>query len=132
MIKYKVVVRFKDKTLLKGTISNFSPFFLSYFQLVQLELLNGDSVIVNIDKIKAVFFVKSFEGNKEYKYKYDDELSCIGDKITLTFDDGEKMVGYTEDLDYSRQGYFITPADVNGNNKHVFASKSAIDSVSFL
>ena len=132
MIKYKVVVRFKDKTLLKGTISNFSPFFLSYFQLVQLELLNGDSVIVNIDKIKAVFFVKSFEGNKEYKYKYEDELLWVGDKITLKFDDGEKMVGYSQDFEFTPKGYFITPADVNGNNTYVFASKSAIDSVSFL
>jgi hypothetical protein len=129
MTKYKVVVRFKDKTLLKGTISNFSPFFLSYFQL---ELLNGDSVIVNIDKIKAMFFVKSFEGDKQYKYKYEDKLSRVGDKIALQFEDGERMVGYTQHLDYSTKGYFITPADVNGNNTYVFASKSAIDNMSFL
>jgi hypothetical protein len=129
MTKYKVVVRFKDKTLLKGTISNFSPFFLSLFQL---ELLNGDSVTVNIDKIKAMFFVKSFEGNKQYKYKYEDKLSWVGDKIALQFEDGERMVGYTQHLDYSTKGYFITPADVNGNNTYVFASKSAIDNMSFL
>ena len=65
MTKNKVVVRFKDKTLLKGQISNFSPFY-NFFQV---ELLNVDSAIVNIDKIKAMFFVKKFEGNKEYKYK---------------------------------------------------------------
>ena len=128
MTKNKVVVRFKDKTLLKGTISNFSPFY----NLFQLELLNGDSVIVNIDKIKAMFFVKKFEGNKEYKYKYEDELFWVGDKITLEFEDGERMVGYTQHLDYSPKGYFITPADMNGNNKYVFASKSAIDNMSFL
>ncbi len=127
MAKNKVVVRFKDKTLLKGKISNFSPFY-NFFQL---ELLNGDFVIVNIDKIKAMFFVKNFEGNKEYKYKYEDELLWVGDKITLKFDDGEKMVGYTQHLDFSPRGFFITPADVNGNNKHVFASKSAIDSMAF-
>jgi hypothetical protein len=100
MTKYKVVVRFKDKTLLKGTISNFSPFFLSLFQL---ELLNGE-----------------------------DKLSWVGDKIALQFEDGERMVGYTQHLDYSTKGYFITPADVNGNNTYVFASKSAIDNMSFL
>jgi small nuclear ribonucleoprotein (snRNP)-like protein len=78
MTKCKVVVRLKDKTLLKGKLNNFSPFY-SFFQL---ELLNGDSAIVNIDKIKAIFFVKSFEGNKEYKYKYEDKLFWVGDKIT--------------------------------------------------
>jgi hypothetical protein len=127
MKKNKVVVRFKDKTLLKGQISNFSPLY-NFFQL---ELLNGDSVIVNVDKIKAMFFVKKFEGNKEYKYKYEDELLWVGDKITLKFDDGEKMIGYAQHLDFGPKGYFITPADVNGNNKHVFASKSAVDSMSF-
>ncbi len=127
MDKMKVVVRLQDKTLLKGKISNFSPFH-SFFQL---DLLNGDSVLVKIDKIKAMFFVKSFDGNKHYKYKYEDNLSWIGDKITLKFRDGEKMVGYSQHFDFTPKGYFITPADVNGNNTYVFASKSAIDSMSF-
>ncbi len=127
MPKSKVVVRLKDKTLLKGKIINFSPFF-SFFKV---ELLNGELVIVNIDTIKAIFFVKSFEGNKQYTYKYEDKLSWVGDKITLTFDDGEKMVGYSEHFDFSPKGYFITPADLDGNNTYVFASKSAVNSMSF-
>ncbi len=127
MTKSKVVVRLKDKTLLKGKISNFSP-FNSFFQL---ELLNGDPVLVSIDKIKAMFFVKSFEGDKQYKYKYEDNLFWVGNKITLKFHDGEKMVGYSQHFDFTPKGYFITPADVNGNNTYVFASKSAIDSMSF-
>jgi hypothetical protein len=128
MTKSRVVVRLKDKTLLKGKISNFSPsdnFF-------QLELLNGDSVKVNVDNIKAMFFVKSFLGNKKHQYNYKDKLLWAGDKISLTFNDGEKMVGYTQHLDFiSNRGLLITPADVNGNNKHIFASKSAINSMLF-
>jgi small nuclear ribonucleoprotein (snRNP)-like protein len=128
MTKRQVVVRLKDKTLLKGKISNFSQFDNSF----QLELLNGDSVTVNIDKIKAMFFVKSFEGNKKHQYEYKDTLLWAGDKMTLTFNDGEKMVGYAQNLDFiSNKGFLITPADVNGNNKQVFASKSAIDSMFF-
>ena len=127
MIKSKVVVRLKDKTLLKGKISNFS----TLHDFFQLELLNGDSVIVNIDKIKAMFFVKSFEGNKQYNYKYEDKLLWAGDKITLKFNDGEKIVGYAQHSDFTPKGYFITPADVNGNNTYVFASRSAIDNMSY-
>ena len=127
MQKRKIVVRLKDKTSLKGKISNFSPLY-SFFQL---ELLNGDSVIVNIDKIKAMFFVKSFEGNKQYNYKYEDKLLWAGDKITLKFNDGEKIVGYAQHSDFTPKGYFITPADVNGNNTYVFASRSAIDNMSY-
>ena len=125
MTKSRVIVRLKDKTLLKGKISNFSP----SDNLFQLELLNGDSVTVNIDNIKAMFFVKSFEGNKKHQCTYQDNLLWAGDKITLTFNDGEKMVGYAQQDFINNKGFLITPADVNGNNKHVFASKSAIDSM---
>jgi primosomal protein N' len=84
-----------------------------------------------MDKIKAMFFVKSFEGNKKYTYKYEDELFWVGDKVMVTFHDGEKLIGYTQQLDCSPRGFFITPADLKGNNKYVFASKSAIQSMSF-
>jgi hypothetical protein len=129
MTKSKVVVRLKDKTLLKGEISNFSQ----SDDFLELEHLNGDLGIVYIDNIKAMFFVKSFLGNKNHQYKYKDSLLWAGDKISLTFNDGEKMVGYTQHLDFiNHKGLLITPADVNGNNKRIYASKSAIDSISFL
>jgi hypothetical protein len=128
MTKNKVVVRLKDKTLLKGKISNFSQSLDSF----EVELLNGNLEIVDIDNIKAIFFVKSFEGNKKHQYKYKDELLWEGAKLSLTFADGEKVVGYTQHLDFiSNRGLLITPADVNGNNKHIFASKSAINSMLF-
>jgi len=123
----KIVVRFKDKTLLKGSVDFFSPFH----KFFQMELPDGDVVTVDIDRIKAMFFVKSFEGDKKYTYTYKDELFWVGDKIMVKFDDGEKLIGYTQQLDCSPRGFFITPADLNGNNKYVFASKSAIQRMSF-
>lgn len=127
MTKNKIVVRFKDSTLLKGTVCGFSPFH----KFFQLKLLGGDIVTVNIDRIKAMFFVKSFQGDKKYTYTYKDELFWVGDKIMVNFDDGEKLIGYTQQLDCSPRGFFITPADLKGNNKYVFASKTAIQSMSF-
>jgi hypothetical protein len=127
MMRKKTVVRFKDKTMLKGVIVDFSPFYNHF----KLELVNGDVVTVDIDKIKAIFFVKTFEGDKKYEYKYDDELYWVGDKIIFQFNDGEKMVGYTQHLDFSPKGFFITPADLKGNNNYVFASRTAIESMSF-
>ena len=126
-MKDKIVVRFKDKTLLKGEITQFFP----YYGVFKLELLNGRALTVDIDKIKAIFFVKSFEGDKKYTYKYEDDLSWAGDKILLKFNDGEKIVGYTTQLNDSSFGFFITPADVKGNNEYIFASKSSIESMAF-
>jgi hypothetical protein len=127
MTKNKIVVRFKDSTLLKGTVSAFSPFH----KFFHLERPGGDVVTVDIDRIKAMFFVKSFDGDKKYNYMYKDELFWVGDKIMVKFNDGEKLIGYADQLDCSPRGFFITPADLNGNNKYVFASKSAIKSMSF-
>lgn len=123
----KIVVRFKDSTLLKGTV----PFFSPFHRFFQLELMDGDVVTVDMDRIKAMFFVKTFDGDKDYTYTYKDELFWVGDKVRVRFSDGEKMIGYTQQLDCSPRGFFITPADLKGNNKYVFASKSAIKSMSF-
>jgi len=127
MIKNRIVVRFKDKSVLKGTVSVFSPFH----RFFKLELMDGNLVTIDMDRIKAMFFVKSYEGNKKYTYSYKDELFWVGDKVMVRFTDGEKLVGYTEQLNCSPRGFFITPADLKGNNKYVFAARSAIKSMTF-
>ncbi len=128
MTKSKAIIRFKDKTMMKGTVSRFSPFYKHF----RFEMLNGDVVSVDMDKIKAMFFVKSFDGNRSYRYSYNDEIPGAGEKYFVKFDDGEEMVGYTTQLDYSAHGFYMTPADVQGNNTYVFASRSAIESMSFV
>ncbi len=102
---------------------------------------------------RIIFNSKKLAQHKKHIYVFDeneqiniDELSDISkslqneldgeDRLVVSFTlhpfhDGEKMVGYSQHFDFTPKGYFITPADVNGNNTYVFASKSAIDSMSF-
>jgi len=124
----KMVVRFKDKSLLKGSAIDFSP----KKTIFHLKLHNGGIVKVDVEKLKAAFLVKTFDGDKNYKYKYKDVLPWGGKKIKVEFIDGEVIIGYIpHHLNFER-GFFMTPADVGGNNKEVFVVSSATRDISYL
>lgn len=128
MIIDKAVVRFKDKMLMKGRTGNFSP-DNSFFHM---KLLSGESVKVDIAKLKALFIVKSFQGNRQYQYTYGDVLPWGGKKVKVEFKDGEVIIGYTTYYQSVGTGFFITPADLKGNNKQVFVVTSATRKISYM
>ena len=124
----KIVVRCKDSTLLKGMTYDFNPGKLFF----NMRLLNGERVQLKLEDLKAIFIVNDFNGNKDYRYSYKDVLLWGGIKIKLTFNDNEIMIGYIPYHISGAQGFFVTPADLNGNNNSVFVIKSAIREISYL
>jgi hypothetical protein len=124
----KVVVKFKDKTMKKGTTSDFLPNKSQF----HLEETNGQITEISIEELKALFFVKDFEGNKNHQDKYDDNIAGGGRKIKVKFYDGEIVVGYTLGYSPDRQGFYVTPADLQGNNERIFIVKSATEKIEFL
>jgi hypothetical protein len=124
----KVVVKFKDKKILKGTTSDFFPNKSQF----HLNLQGGEILDVQVADLKAIFFVKDFEGNKDRKKAYEDELTGTGRKMQVNFSDGETVVGYTLGYSPERQGFYLTPADAGGNNIRIFVVKSATEKVTFL
>ena len=124
----KVVIKFKDDTVLKGKTNDL---FLDKTQF-HLEELNGDIIEISIEDLKAVFFVKDFYGNKNHKNKYGDRIAAGGRKIKVRFFDGEAVVGYTLAYSPDRQGFFMVPADLKGNNERIFAVKSATEKIELL
>jgi len=124
----RVVVRFKDKRLLKGICSDFNP----DGRYVVLRLVNGEKHKIDIDQLKAAFFVKKFSGNKDYVYRYQDVIPWGGNKIRVKFSDGEEMIGYTQHQDFNSGGFFLRPADLGGNNEKVYVVSSAAAEISFL
>ncbi len=124
----KVVVKFKDNTVSKGKTNDFFPNKTQF----HLEEMNGDIVEISIEDLKAVFFVKDFKGNKNHKNKYSDEIAAGGRKIEVRFFDGETVVGYTLAYSPDRQGFFMTPADLQGNNERIFVIKSATEKIELL
>ncbi len=128
MVPNKVVVKFKVNTLAKGKTSDFFPNKTQF----HLEDTNGEILDINIEDLKAVFFVKDFEGNKDHKDDYSDEIAAGGRKIKVSFSDGETIVGYTLGYSPDRQGFYLTPADLQGNNERIFVVKSATENIEFL
>ncbi len=124
----KVVLHFRDDTIIKGSTSDFFPNKAEF----HLTHLDGKIEEVELEKLKGVFFVKDFEGNPNHKKNYDDDITGAGRKIAVDFNDGEQIIGYVLGYSPDRQGFFMTPADLSGNNERIFVVKSATKNVRFL
>jgi len=128
MIPNKVVARFKDNTLMKGTTSDFSPNKKEF----HLKLMNGEIVPIDVEKLKALFFVKDLEGNKDHKEEYADAVPGGGRKVRIEFNDGETVIGFSQGYSPNRPGFFVIPADAQSNNERFYVVSSATRQVSFI
>lgn len=124
----RVVVKFKDKKILKGKTSDFFPNKNQF----HLELIGGELLEVHVEDLKAIFFVKDYDGNKDRKKEYNDDITGTGRKMQVNFSDGESIVGFTLGYSPDRQGFYMTPADLEGNNIRIFVVKSATNKIAFI
>ena len=123
-----IVVNFKDQRILKGKTNDFLPNKNRF----HLEQMDGSITDIVVEDLKAIFFVKDFEGNKNHKYSYNDILSNAGRKIRVEFLDGETIYGYTLGYSPERQGFYLTPAELTGNNERIFVVLSSTKQVQFV
>ena len=128
MVSNKVVVQFKDGSIMKGSTSDFLP----TKERFHLNSLDGAVQEIVIEELKALFFVKDVEGNKDYKETYEDVIQGGGRKVEVAFNDGETITGYVLGYSPDRQGFIMSPADLNSNNERIFVVKSSAKSVKFL
>lgn len=127
MAKNKVVVQFKDSTIMKGETMDFSPNKENF----HLKTPEGNIVTVDMEPLKAVFFVKDFEGDKNYKELYDDFIAGGGRKVKIIFADGEELTGYVQIYNKKHRGFVVIPADLQGNNERIYVLNSATKKVFF-
>ena len=124
----KVVTRFKDGTIKKGTTNDFFPNKIVF----RLKLLNEEVLDVKVEELNAICFVKDYQGNKNHKDAYSDVVAGGGRKVQVTFIDGETLIGYTQGYSPNRSGFFVIPADLQNNNDRIYVITSATEKVSFL
>ncbi|MEA3221902.1 MAG: hypothetical protein U9P49_01880 [Thermodesulfobacteriota bacterium] len=128
----KIVLRYIDGRILKGSTYDFSPVRQSFhFSPINS---SDDPIEVNMRELKAVFFVKDFEGNPSYKERTDftEGTQTYGQKVEVTFADDERLAGTTTGYDLERLGFFLFPADPKGNNIRVFVVSTAVSKVRLL
>ena len=126
----KIVLRFANGAVIKGSTQNFSPNKDS-FHFTPADNSSNGAIEVLLKDLKAVFMVRDFTGTPHYneRKKYIEGEKPSGKKIEVTFTDGEVMVGSTLGYDRNRPGFFISPADPNSNNIRAFVVSSAVKSI---
>jgi len=130
-IQNKVVVRFRDGRLLKGYTYDFN----ANRETFHVSSVHDEQDITEVaaSDLKAVFFVKTFEGDKDHTDSKDFSLeslnSITGLKVKVTFSDGEVMYGGTHGYSPQRKGFFIFPADKTLNNDRIFVIKESTTSI---
>jgi len=128
----KIVVKYKDGKIVKGWSTDFGP-NKEIFHLHPLEEYDKDVLEIEVDSLKAVFFVKDYIGNKDYKKvrTFEDAPQGIPSqrKIVIIFKDGENFYGTTHSYDPERKGFFVYPIDPKDNNHRVFVVNPAVNSV---
>jgi hypothetical protein len=125
----KIIVRFIDGKVLKGTTADLLP------NKAVFHLKDKDSGIIqeiDIFRLKAVYFVKCYDGNPGYQEKDDIERVGLGKKIRVLFKDGETLIGYTQGYSPNRDIFVVFPSDPGSNNDRVFVVTNATSTVSFI
>jgi len=138
----RVVARFNDGRVLKGYTRGFTA--ESNFLLLD-EAGSGKEHRVAVADLKAVFFIKSFEGNKDYREKKAFGVSTHnGHKVYIKFNDQESLVGFVEgEIPWDKgfficrdgskaKGFFLIPVDRDSNNLKVFVVGTSIEDVTVM
>ncbi len=135
----KAILRFLDGTLRKGYITDFTV----ADDFVFIEDESSDTQKVRLKELKAIFFVKKFEGDKNHREKKSfagTKSACR--KVFLRFKDGEALTGCLEGETPWKTGFFLEPMKENGfflipvdeksNNIKIFVVTSAIRDVTII
>jgi hypothetical protein len=130
----KIVVRYRNGKILKGYTQNFFPNKTVFHVNLLGASGSGGLVEVNHEDLKAVFFVRDFNGNAKHVER---KQLAPGERpqgrlMEVTCKDGEVMVGTTTGYDPKRPAFFLFPIDTSANNVRVFMVTGAVRSARFL
>ncbi len=120
----QVVAHYKDHTMLRGYTHDFTPTKDTFHLTSEREEDRGKIYEVRTADLKALFFVKSLEGNIFYKEKKKfeevDTSALRGMKIKVEFNDGEIIRGISLGYSKKKSGFFVIPVDPNSNNERIY------------
>lgn len=125
----KVVARFLDGRLIKGASLDVDPARPSFHVLQP----PGPAAEVKLADLKALFFVRTLEGNAAHEEASEvesDDPRVRGSKlVSLQFADGENLVGMTIRYPPNRPYFFVVPVDPKSNNIRVLVNQAALTSM---
>jgi hypothetical protein len=127
----RVVVHFKDGRVLKGYTHNFTALKETLHLTSEHDKDTENIYEISTADLKAIFFVKTFEGNKDYveKKRFDevDNPDLRGMKVKAEFSDGEIIRGTSLGYSRERKGFFLVPVDPQCNNERIYVLADALE-----
>ena len=129
--RQRLVARFSDGRIECGVCFSMNikePVF--HLDLVDNEgAPTEESVSVPFRDLKAVFFVKSFDGNYDKTVRYK-ELTPEGGEMVVKFQDGEIVRGFSlHKHNDDEPRFYLIPGDPSTNNISILVERSAIQAV---
>lgn len=130
----KVVARFADGRVLKGITADFFQTKDLFHVRAVTEPESATSLEVHTGELKALFFVKDFDGQPKHvkRNEFDPARPQPGRRIKVDFKDGESLVGTTAGYQPGRPGFFLVPADWGSNTERAFVVAASTRAISFL
>jgi hypothetical protein len=128
----RVVARFTDGRMLKGTTHDFAP-LKTQFHVYESGNVAAQTTRVNLTELKAVFFVRTFDGDP--RHVTDNEVAEArgqGRRVRVTFNDGEVVAGFNMGFSEDKPGFFLIPADAACNNARIFVVRQAVRSIEWV
>ena len=134
MEKVKIIARYHDGTMVKGFTQDFSPNKPDFHIFLYEGRTPNERAEIFLRDLKAIFFVRDFAGRPDYEERkhFSPEERPSRRIVEVTFIDGEIIVCSTVGYDPNRSGFFIFPADPQGNNSRVFVLSKAVRKVRYL
>ena len=98
--------------------------------ILKMSDANGEPLPVDLHKLKGVFFVRDFSGDRDYleEKTLSADPNRIGLRARIRFEDNETLEGVTEnslELLVS-PGFFFWPGDPKSNNRLIYVVKMAL------
>ncbi len=127
----KIVVRYADGRLAKGFTQDFHPSRGQFSLWPSINARPAERVSVALARLKAIFFVRDFNGNPGYRERKSFAVAGQGRRIEVTFVDTEVILGTTLNYRKDAAGFFVIPADPASNNTRIFVLAAAVRGVRF-
>ena len=133
MLKKKIVVKYQNGEIIKGWVEDFRPDRESFILYPLIEYSEEEMLEIKFNSLKAVFFVKDFTGNKDYKkvrtFDIDTKVIPGQRKLIVIFKDGENLYGTSHSYGRYKVGFFVYPIDPKDNSERIFVIHSAAESI---
>jgi hypothetical protein len=128
-VSSKVVARYLDGHLVKGTTLDAGV----NRPCCHVRPDDGPQVLVQYKDLKALFFVRSLDGDPTHNEAMDpdptDPRARGATLVSLRFYDGERVVGMTMRYPQRDQFFFLTPVGARSNNIRMLVNSAALVSL---